>query len=153
MTPDLSALYQEVIIDHNRHPRRFGRLDCPTHHAEGLNPLCGDEITLDLMIAEDRIIDVKFQGQGCAISTASASLMVTQVLDKTTAEAMILFHAFHDAMLNDVCPNSDILGKLSVLMGVKTYPARIKCATLAWHTFAAALQQHAEPITTESEDE
>ncbi len=146
---DLRSLYQEVIVDHNRQPRNFGRLPHPTHHAEGFNPLCGDAINLDLTIENDIISAIKFDGQGCAISTASASLMTEILKGKTLAEAEHLFQQFHDALVNEQCDDAEALGKLQVLLGVKDYPARIKCATLAWHALQAALHQTQQPISTE----
>ncbi|NNM58586.1 MAG: SUF system NifU family Fe-S cluster assembly protein [Legionellales bacterium] len=146
---DLRSLYQEVIVDHNRQPRNFGRLPHPTHHAEGFNPLCGDAINLDLAIDNNTIDAISFDGHGCAISTASASLMTEILKGKTMQEAEKLFQLFHDALVNDHCDDIEALGKLQVLLGVKDYPARIKCATLAWHALHAALHHTQQPISTE----
>jgi nitrogen fixation NifU-like protein len=146
---DLRSLYQEVIIDHNRHPRNFGHLDHPTHHAEGFNPLCGDKITIDVEVTDGVITQVKFEGEGCAISTASASLMTESLLGKTLAEADQLFTLFHDVIVNDKPVDVNELGKLAVLAGVKEYPTRIKCATLAWHAIQAALHQQQQTVSTE----
>lgn len=134
-------LYQEVILDHHQHPRNFGQLSHPSHTAEGDNPLCGDHITLYLKIENDRITDIKFSGAGCAISTASASLLTEALLGKTACEARQLFDNVHHALVSKEGSLSDnTLGKLVVLLGVRDYPMRIKCATLAWHTLQAALQ-------------
>lgn len=146
---DLRTLYQEVIVDHNRQPRNFGRLPHPSHHAEGFNPLCGDEIQLDLEISNNVIHKISFEGQGCAISTASASLMTECLMGKTVAQAEKLFHLFHDAVVKEQCDDIESLGKLTVLLGVKDYPARIKCATLAWHALQAALDHDQQPVSTE----
>lgn len=146
---DLRSLYQEVIIDHNRHPRNFGHLVHPTHHAEGFNPLCGDKITIDLEVIDGIITQVKFEGEGCAISTASASLMTEALLGKTLAEADTLFTLFHDVIVNEKPAEVAELGKLAVLAGVKEYPTRIKCATLAWHAVQAALHQQQQIVSTE----
>lgn len=142
MRDDLRELYQEIIIDHGRSPRNFGALACPTCIQEGVNPLCGDRLTLYLQIEHDKIKAVRFSGQGCAISMASASLMTSEVQGKTLQAAEDLFAEFHAALTaKDATQpvNEEHLGKLTVLMGVKAYPARVKCATLAWHTLHAAL--------------
>lgn len=146
---DLRSLYQEVIVDHNRQPRNFGRLEHPSHHAEGFNPLCGDQIELDLNVKDGVINQVKFEGHGCAISTASASLMTEILTGKTVIQAEKLFELFHDAITKEQCDDIEALGKLAVLMGVKDYPARIKCATLAWHALHAALKNEQQPVSTE----
>lgn len=142
MMDDLRELYQEIIIDHGRSPRNFGVLSCPTCMQEGVNPLCGDRLTLYLQIEHDKIKAVRFSGQGCAISMASASLMTSEIQGKTLHDAQALFAVFHAALTvkDENRPvNEERLGKLTVLMGVKAYPARVKCATLAWHTLHAAL--------------
>jgi len=141
-TDELRQLYQEVILDHNRAPRNFGKLEPHTHQAEGFNPLCGDQLTLYLRVGSDqRIEDVRFEGKGCAISRATASLMTEEIKGKTVEEAHQLFQRFHDAIISD--PSAPIdehrLGKLVVLLGVREFPTRIKCATLAWHTLEQAL--------------
>ena len=146
---DLRTLYQEVIVDHNRHPRNFGHLEHPTHHADGFNPLCGDKISLDLEIQNNIIKNVKFSGQGCAISMASASLMTDFLIDKSLIEAESLFENFHDLITKEDNTQIEKLGKLAVLAGVKDYPARIKCATLAWHALHAAMHQESKPVSTE----
>jgi nitrogen fixation protein NifU and related proteins len=148
MTSDLSDLYQETIIDHSKRPRNKGALDHPTHRAEGYNPLCGDRVTIEIKIENGQITGVGFEGAGCAISTASASLMTEALRGKTPEEAEGTFGKFHDMLTQDSLPASD-LGKLAVFSGVRQYPMRVKCATLAWHTLRAALQGEAQPISTE----
>ncbi|MEI6243783.1 MAG: SUF system NifU family Fe-S cluster assembly protein [Acidobacteriota bacterium] len=138
---DLSELYQEVILDHNRRPRNFGVLATATHRANGHNPLCGDRLTLALELDGDRIVNVMFEGNGCAISKASASLMTDAIKGHTIAEATTLFDAFHlmvTTPISDPIDESQI-GKLAVFSGVREFPARVKCASLAWHTMKAAL--------------
>ncbi len=144
----LRELYQEVIVDHSRHPRHFGTLKHPTHHAEGYNPLCGDRLSLYLNIKDDVIESIAFQGAGCAISTASASLLTEFLEGKTVAQAESLFGRFHAALIEG--SGEQDLGKLSVLVGVKEFPARVKCATLAWHTLHAALQN--QPLVSTESD-
>lgn len=146
---DLRDLYQEVVIDHGRRPRNFHVLAPMTHHAEGFNPLCGDRLTLYLDVAEGRIRDASFQGSGCAISVASASLMTEHLKDKTPAEAEAIFRQFQSLMVDEGQTASEALGKLTVLTGVREFPTRVKCATLAWHTLHAALQNEAQPVSTE----
>ena len=139
MTSDLNDLYQEVILDHNRRPRNFHAIAGATHSAEGYNPLCGDRLTLDVQVEGDRIIDVAFEGAGCAISKASASLMTEAVKGQTLADARALFERFHDMVTAPTeVPIAD-LGKLTALAGVREFPVRVKCASLAWHTLKAAL--------------
>lgn len=145
---DIKALYQEVILDHNRNPRNFGHLESPTAVANGYNPLCGDKITLYLQIDDNTISDVKFDGCGCAISTASASLMTQTLIGKSIEEAEDLFQRFTTA-LTDQKKNYPELGKLTVLEGVKEFPSRVKCATLAWHTLHQALARSEEAACTE----
>jgi nitrogen fixation NifU-like protein len=139
---DLTELYQQTIVEHNRSPRNFKTLEHPTRRAEGDNPLCGDHITLQVTLDGDVIRDIGFQGSGCAISQASASLMTGAVLGKKTSEAKRLFHAFHDMVTGgaDAPTDPTTLGKLAVFSGVRQFPARVKCANLAWHTLKAALQ-------------
>jgi len=148
---DLSDLYQQIIVDHNRSPRNFKKLAHPTREADGANPLCGDEIKLEVELAGDRIADIGFQGSGCAISQASASLLTGAVQGKSTAEAQELFRQVH-AMLTSA-PGTPLdtakLGKLAALAGVRQFPVRVKCASLPWHTLRAALESAAEPVTTE----
>jgi nitrogen fixation protein NifU and related proteins len=148
---DLRELYQEVIIDHNRNPRHFQVLPEASHTAEGYNALCGDKLTLYLVINEGVIQRAGFQGSGCAISTASASLMTEQLIGRSIAEAQQLFEQFHVALTDPQEQPKLVaqLGKLAVLMGVREFPARVKCATLAWHTLQAALTQQQQPVSTE----
>jgi SUF system NifU family Fe-S assembly protein len=142
---DMADLYQAVIIEHDRSPRNFRVLPEATHRAAGRNPLCGDEVSVELAVnAEGRITDVAFQGRGCAISRASASLMTTALKGKTTAEARELFDQFH-ALLTNGTADRAALGKLAVLAGVAAYPMRVKCATMAWHTMKEALGDGPEP--------
>jgi nitrogen fixation protein NifU and related proteins len=136
---DLSDLYRDVILDHNRKPRNFGPLDPADATADGVNPLCGDRLTVRVNLAADRIEDIRFEGQGCAISTASASLMTEAVKGKTRGEALELFDRVH-RLLTDDAAGSDDLGKLAALSGVREYPSRVKCASLCWHTLASALK-------------
>ena len=144
---DLTDLYQEVILDHNRRPRNFHALADPSHTAEGYNPLCGDRLTLSLQVDGDIITDVAFQGNGCAISKASASLMTDAVKGRTVAEATELFRRFHLVVTTPPDQPVEDLGKLSVLSGVREFPVRVKCASLAWHTLKAALEQHDKTST------
>lgn len=147
MMSDLRELYQEVIVDHNRNPRNFGRPEGTNREAQGYNPLCGDKVTVYLRVENGVVADAAFEGSGCAISTASASLMTEALKGKTEAEAERLFEDFH-GMVAGSGSHPD-LGKLEVLSGVREFPARIKCATLAWHTLDAALKGKAEPVKTE----
>jgi nitrogen fixation protein NifU and related proteins len=148
MDRDIRALYEEVILDHNRHPRNYPKWpDGADHHAHGYNPLCGDEFTVHLKIENGRIADIGFEGAGCAISTASASLMTEAVKGKTVEEAKILFANVHRLITDSGEPGK--VGKLAVMEGVKEFPMRIKCATLAWHTLNAALENRAETVSTE----
>lgn len=145
---DLRELYQEVIIDHSRQPRNFRVLVAADRRAEGVNPLCGDHYTVELKLDGDRIADVAFQGSGCAISKASASLMTAAVKGKSKAEAAELRAAFHRMVVGDgqVSPTS---GKLAAFSGVREFPARVKCATLCWHALEAALTGANAPVSTE----
>jgi len=148
---ELRDLYQEVILDHTKHPRNYGPLGSATHRASGSNPLCGDQLVLMLDIHRDLVRDAHFAGRGCAISTASASLLTEAVKGKTTAEAHHLFERFHDVVTTpaDREPNLEGLGKLAALAGVREFPMRVKCASLAWHTLEAALAGAREPVSTE----
>lgn len=149
---DLKDLYQEVIVDHNRNPHNFGKIEHPDRMVEGFNPLCGDRLNLYVNFAGDKIKDISFDGSGCAISVASASLMTDAMKGKTVAEAEQMFNLFHDQVMNenDNQPEHvEKLGKLAALLGVKDYPARVKCATLCWHTLHSALQGDQETVTTE----
>ena len=136
---ELTDLYRDVILDHNRRPRNFGTLEQANALAEGFNPLCGDRLTVRLNLADDRIENIRFEGQGCAISTASASLMTEAVKGKTRGEALELFDRVHRLLTDDAADAED-LGKLAALSGVREYPARVKCASLCWHTLASALK-------------
>ena len=145
---ELSDLYQEVILDHNRRPRNFRVIEAPSHHAEGYNPLCGDRLDLFVTVEGDRIADVAFQGSGCAISKASASLMTDALKGRTVEEARQLFERFHRMVTTPPDVPVEDLGKLSVFAGVREFPVRVKCASLAWHTLKAALDRE-EIVTTE----
>jgi len=148
----LGDLYQQVIIDHTKAPRNFGKLDPCNHDAEGYNPLCGDQLHVYVQINAANIIEgIKFEGQGCSISTASASLMTESLKGKSVADFERLFEAFHAMATADLSeePDQEILGKLAVLAGVKEFPSRIKCATLCWHTLKSAIDDAAEPARTE----
>ena len=144
---DLSDLYQEVILDHNRRPRNFHRLDGASHHAEGYNPLCGDRVTVFVQVDNDRIADLAFQGSGCAISKASASLMTDRLKGCTVGEARDLFERFHRMVTTPSDREVEDLGKLSALAGVREFPVRVKCASLAWHTLKAALDKQEKAST------
>ncbi len=148
---DLNDLYQEVILDHNRRPRNFGPLPGATQSARGHNPLCGDKLTLSLKVEGDRIAGVSFEGSGCAISKASASLMTDAIKGHTLDEATALFDRFHQMVTTPIDRPVDeaAVGKLAVLAGVREFPARVKCASLAWHTLKAALTNAPEPAKTE----
>lgn len=151
-TDELRDLYQELILDHNKRPRNFRRPEHPTNHAEGHNPLCGDQVQVFLELADGKVADASFLGKGCAISTASASMMTEAVRGRSVEEVRQLFEAFHALVTSDPTrpPVADpALGKLSVFAGVREYPVRVKCATLAWHTFVAALDRAAAPVSTE----
>jgi nitrogen fixation NifU-like protein len=145
---DLTDLYQEVILDHNRRPRNFHQLQAASHSAEGYNPLCGDRLTLYLKVDDGVIADVAFQGSGCAISKASASMMTDALKGRTVAEAKALFDRFHRMVTTAPDQPVEDLGKLSVLAGVREFPVRVKCASLAWHTLKAALERQ-QKISTE----
>jgi nitrogen fixation NifU-like protein len=138
---EIQALYQQVILDHNKNPRNFGPLEHATHTAEGLNPLCGDHITIALQMNGDIIEKVNFQGSGCAISKSSASIMTTLLKGKTVEQANDIFQEFHDVITAgmDEVIDEEKLGKLAVFAGVREFPARVKCASLAWHTLQSAL--------------
>jgi len=147
---ELQQLYQQVILDHNKNPRNFGELRGATHSAEGINPLCGDQIRLALTVENGIITNIKFTGSGCAISKSSASIMTTILKGKTIAEAEQLFGTFHDLVTldTDSLPDEEAIGKMAVFNGVREFPARVKCASLAWHTVHAALQGESQ-ISTE----
>jgi nitrogen fixation protein NifU and related proteins len=145
---DLRDLYQQVILDHNRKPRNFRKIADANRTAEGYNPLCGDRITVEVTVEDGIVKDVAFQGAGCAISKAGASMMTTSVIGKPESEVDALFHRVH-AMLTGASGPAAEVGKLAVFAGVREFPSRIKCATLAWHALHAALHGAAEPVSTE----
>ena len=148
----LRDLYQDTILDHNKRPRNFRTQEEADRRAEGYNPLCGDQVTIYVKLAGDQLLDVSFQGHGCAISTASASLMTESLRGKTLAEAEDLFRRVHEMLTSEheAPPAYARLGKLTVFAGVREFPLRVKCATLAWHTLHAALHQRADaPVSTE----
>lgn len=149
MSMELRELYQEIIIDHNRNPRNHHAMDDATTQANGFNPLCGDKLTVYVKVHAERISDVSFVGCGCAISQASASLMTEALMGKTVEEAHELFHRFHHMLTLDEESSTISMDKLAVLAGVKAYPARVKCATLAWHTMEAALNKESSTVKTE----
>ena len=148
---DLRELYQQVILDHNKSPRNFHKVADANRTVEGFNPLCGDHLHVYLKMEGDVIRDVGFEGAGCAISKASASLMTSALKGRTTAEAAALFKRFHDMVTGsvEVEPDTEGLGKLAVFAGVREFPARVKCATLAWHTLNAAVKGKGQSISTE----
>lgn len=147
---ELSDLYQEVILDHNRQPRNFRKMGDASRHAEGFNPLCGDKCTVYVKIEGDTIREVSFEGSGCAISKASSSIMTTAIKGKTAAEAGRLFDTFHDLVTGKGAQVSkEDLGKLQVFSGISEFPARVKCASLAWHTLKAALAGDGATVSTE----
>ena len=150
---DARAMYEQVILDHNKNPRNYGPMDTPDRVVDGFNPLCGDTLKVYLKFDGDIVTDVKFEGHGCAISKSSASLMTTAVKGKTRAEAQALFDAFHHMLKSDHTAPVDeaALGKLRVFAGVREFPVRIKCATLPWHALASALDSDVpeETVTTE----
>jgi nitrogen fixation NifU-like protein len=152
---DLRDLYQEVILDHSRQPRNFRRPDQANRQARGDNPLCGDKVTVFLTIEDGKVADVGFQGRGCAISMASASLMTDIIKGKSEAEARALFERFHDEMTGKSACHGAAAGeldKLTVLSGVREYPMRVKCATLSWQTLMAALNKQQDGVSTEGDD-
>ncbi|HVC50308.1 MAG TPA: SUF system NifU family Fe-S cluster assembly protein [Burkholderiales bacterium] len=147
---ELRDLYQEVILDHNHRPRNFRQVAPATHHAKGFNPLCGDQVEIWLDIQDGIIKDIGFTGKGCAISTASASLMTEALRGKSVKEALELFETVRTLATTDI-PPMNAAGKLSVLAGVRQFPTRVKCATLPWHTLTAALKEQEKTISTEEE--
>ncbi len=147
---DLKDLYQDIIVDHNRSPRNFRRLADASHHAEGFNPLCGDKLNLYLDIDDSgRIRDIGFEGSGCAISIASASLMTDAIKGATEKEAHRFFEAMHDMLTGDAAADVEMLGKLAAVAGVRAFPSRVKCASLCWHTLNAALDETPAAVSTE----
>jgi len=147
---DLRELYQTTILDHYKKPRNFGPLEAATAHAEGYNPLCGDRVTIHVLLDGEIVRDVRFEGSGCAISTASASMMTEAVKGKSRADAERLFQSFHQLIAGPpgALPGPDEVGKLAVFSGVRDYPTRIKCATLVWHALHSALGD-AKIVSTE----
>ena len=153
ISSDLRDLYQEVILDHSKNPRNFRVLEHANHMAEGFNPLCGDKLKLYLAIDSDQIKDIGFQGSGCAISKASASMMTAAIKGKTTKEADSIFQEFHQMLSGkNHAANHSKLGKLSVFSGVSEFPVRVKCATLAWHTLKAGMETSGKVVSTEEEN-
>ena len=147
---DLRELYEEVILDHNRSPRNYERLpEGYNHSAKGYNPLCGDRVDVFMTVRDGVIEDIAFSGEGCAITTASASMMTQALKGQSEATARSLFEAMHAVLVDDAPPDLDRLGKLRALLGVKEFPMRVKCATLPWHTMEAALADRGTAVTTE----
>jgi len=148
---DLRELYQEVILDHHKSPRNCRRPDDANKHADGFNPLCGDKVSVFVRLEDGVVRDIAFQGSGCAISTASASMMTETLMGKSEAEAARIFERFHDLVMGKTSGGGDHaeLGKLAVFAGVRDYPMRVKCATLAWHTMRAALAGSRDTVATE----
>ena len=147
-----NELYQQVILDHNRNPKNFRKMENPTHSCHGVNPLCGDDMTVYLDVDEDSVIrDVSFHGSGCAISKASSSLMTAFLKGKKVDESRSLFHEFHKMILGEMDPEKEEhhLGKLTLFMGIREYPSRTKCASLAWHSMIGALDKKTDGISTE----
>jgi nitrogen fixation NifU-like protein len=151
MNQELKELYQQVILDHNKSPRNFKKLETANHTAEGYNPLCGDKINVFIETENQKIKDITFLGSGCAISKASASLMSSAVKGHSIGEAKELFEKFHDLITGKITEDDDIddLGKLKVFSGVREFPMRVKCASLAWHTMLSALEEDNKTVTTE----
>ena len=150
MLDDLTDLYQQVILDHSKSPRNFHKLENANHTAQGHNPLCGDQYTIYAVMDGDVIKDIGFQGSGCAISKASASILTDSLKGKTKAEVKALFDKVHEMVTTG--KSNDGLGKLAVFAGVHKFPARVKCAILPWHAVVAAVEGRQEPVTTEKED-
>ncbi|MBL7685012.1 MAG: SUF system NifU family Fe-S cluster assembly protein [Deltaproteobacteria bacterium] len=148
---ELSELYQEVILDHNKQPRNFHKMEDASRHAEGFNPLCGDQLTIYLKLKDNEIVEaISFEGSGCAISKASASLMTTAIKGKTKEEIQDLFEKFHQMVTGQPhSPPPENIGKLAVFSGVCEFPSRVKCASLAWHTLKSALEGNDQPVSTE----
>lgn len=146
---DTRELYQQVILDHNRSPKNFKKLEAPTSTAVGYNPLCGDEVTVAIVVEDGVIADVGFQGVGCAISQASASMMTAAIKGKPVDSARELFEKFHSMVASDAETDLKAMGKLAAFGGVREFPARVKCASLPWHTMKAALDEVAETVVTE----
>ena len=149
MSSELSELYQEIILDLGKRPRNHREIEGAEHTAEGFNPLCGDRVNIYVSVEDHVIRDISFEGSGCAISTAAASIMTEAVVGKTFEEAMAMFERFHDLVTHEDHDEEASLGKLEAFAGVSKYPARVKCATLAWHTLKAALDDAGKAVTTE----
>lgn len=146
---ELDELYQQIIIDHSRTPKNFGILESKTNTSCGNNPLCGDSISIDMIIRQENLSDLKFNGHGCAVCISSASLMTQLVKEKSCQEVKELFELFHNMLTKDEDSDLTKLQKTAVLKGVKKFPIRIKCATLPWHTLMAAINNNIESVTTE----
>lgn len=147
---DLDDLYQQVILDHSRNPRNFRAVDPADGKADGYNPLCGDRVTIFVKLEGGKVTDAAFVGKGCAICTASASMMTQQVKGRDADELTVMFEHFHRMLtLDDTAEDEEALGKLAVFHGVRKYPVRVKCATLPWHTLKAALDHENQPVSTE----
>jgi nitrogen fixation protein NifU and related proteins len=146
---DFADLYQEVIVDHSRRPRNFGRLDAATHSAEGFNPLCGDRLKLYVNVKDDAVQEARFEGDGCAISRAAASLMTESIKGKSKKDVLRLFSEFRNLATGVEGSDQKTLGNLTVFSGLAGFPARVKCATLAWHTLRAALEKDTSVVSTE----
>jgi len=146
---DLKDLYRDVILDHNRQPRNFGRIEGTDAQADGHNPLCGDRLTVFVRLNGEQVEDIRFEGKGCAISTASASLMTEAVKGKDRAAIQSLYDKVHELLTQQDAPADASLGKLAALSGVREFPARVKCASLCWHTLNAALAHGAATVSTE----
>ena len=151
ISSELKDLYQQVILDHNRNPKNFGKIEPHNHHAEGFNPLCGDHVNVYLLVEDDIIKNISFEGGGCAISKSSTSLMTAMLKGKTVKEAEHLFERFHDMVTGKTGEDDDLedLDKLAVFQGVRDFPVRVKCASLSWHTLMAALKDESTPVKTE----
>lgn len=147
---ELNDLYQEVILDHSRHPHNYGAMEGASRKAEGYNPLCGDQVTVFLKMAGDKIEDIRFQGNGCAISKSSASIMTELVKGKTTAETAALFERFRQLVTGESKEEKDPTDKMAIFSGVSEFPTRVKCAVLSWHTLKSALENKNEQVSTES---
>ena len=147
---ELSDLYQEVILDHSRHPHNFRAIADATRKAEGYNPLCGDQVTVYLKLNGDKIEDISFEGSGCAISKSSASVMTDLVKGKSAGEAATLFERFRQMVTGDAKPTDDPTDKLQIFAGVSEFPTRVKCAVLGWHTLRSALENKKQKVSTES---
>jgi nitrogen fixation NifU-like protein len=148
---DIKELYQQIILDHNKNPKNYGKLDNYNRTSEGYNPLCGDRLNIYLQIEDDKIKDIHFVASGCAISKASASVMTTELKGKTIEQAKELFKKFQKLLTSEekIVPDFDEYGKMAVFAGVREFPTRVKCAILGWHTVLAALEDEKEPVTTE----